>query len=125
MLKRGRVISCRDAIKAHVIPGAEPIDNVKPRVASRELQSLELELLRKFNSSRQAERENDAVVDARIRSFETAYGMQSAAPEAFDVSQETESTFSMYGMNSNDRTGFGWQCLMRDDSLNEAYGSSN
>ena len=78
----------------HVIPGAEPIDNVKPRVASRELQSLELELLRKFNSSRQAERENDAVVDARIRSFETAYGMQSAAPEAFDVTQETESTAS-------------------------------
>ena len=96
----------------HVIPGAEPIANVQPRVASRELQSLELELLRKFNSSRQAERENDAVVDARIRSFETAFGMQSAAPEAFDVSQETESTFSMYGMNSNDRTGFGWQCLM-------------
>lgn len=96
----------------HVIPGADPIPNIDRRVASRRLQTMELDLLRQLNSLDQSLKTADAAVDARIRSFETAFGMQAAAPEAFDVAQEDAKTLALYGMKSSDRSGFGWQCLM-------------
>lgn len=96
----------------HVTPGAVPIPNVEPRAASRKLQSMELGLLRELNAAHQEDAVRDAAVNARIRSFETAFGMQMAAPEAFDVSQEDAGTLALYGMKPADRTGFGWQCLM-------------
>ena len=96
----------------HVIPGKDPIDNINPRVGSNTLQSMELNLLRKLNATHRRDRQDDAAINARIKSFETAYGMQAAAPEAFDVSQESKHTFEMYGMQEGDVTGFGWQCLM-------------
>ena len=41
----------------------------------------------------------DRALDARIRSFETAFGMQREAPEAFDLSKETEETLKLYGLD--------------------------
>jgi len=96
----------------HVVPGADPIPNIAPRVASPRLQSMELDLLRELNSLQQDETAADAAVNARIRSFETAFGMQSASPEAFDITQENAATLALYGMQPSDRSGFGWQCLM-------------
>jgi hypothetical protein len=51
-------------------------------------------------------------LNARIKSFETAYGMQREAPEAFDVSKETDATLALYGLQRGDTKGFGWQCLV-------------
>ena len=96
----------------HVIPGREPVANIKPRVASRDLQEMELNLRSRLNRVHQAGRTSDLAMDARIRSFETAFGMQRAAPEAFDVTDESERTLEMYGMKRDDTSGFGWQCLM-------------
>src|SRR4051812_42672081 len=58
-----------------VVPGAEPIANLARRVA-RPRQELELEALKAFNESHRAERADDPHLAARIRSFETAFGMQ-------------------------------------------------
>jgi len=49
---------------------------------------------------------------ARIYSYELAYRMQMAAPEAVDVGQETASTQQMYGIDRPISTHFGRQCLM-------------
>ncbi|NDF00408.1 MAG: DUF1501 domain-containing protein [Verrucomicrobia bacterium] len=54
----------------------------------------------------------DAALDARIRSFETAFGMQREAPDAFDLSRETDATLKLYGLTRGANTGFGWQCLV-------------
>ena len=96
----------------HVVPGKDPIANVNPRGISRPQQEMELGLLRRLNRTHQGSRAADQVINARIRSFETAFGMQQAAPEAFDLSGETQKTLQMYGMERADTTGFGWQCLM-------------
>jgi hypothetical protein len=96
----------------HVMPGKDPIPNVTPRVASRRQQQMELGLLRRLNRSHQQSRSVDLAINARIQSFETAFGMQQAAPEAFDLSGETQKTLQMYGMERADTSGFGWQCLM-------------
>jgi hypothetical protein len=96
----------------HVIPGNEPVPHVKPRVASHVLQEMERKLRNRLNQVHQERRQADLTVDARIRSFETAFGMQRAAPEAFDLSRESERTLEMYGIKRGDTNGFGWQCLM-------------
>jgi hypothetical protein len=95
-----------------IIPGDNPIPNLRPRVASSKLQELELELLAKANKKHLDERTADAALDARIRSFETAFGMQREAPAAMNLSDETEATLKLYGLQPGQKTGFGWQCLV-------------
>ena len=56
-----------------------------------ELQQLELELIAEANRTPPGRHgRGDAALEARIRSFETAFGMQRRAPEAFDLSGETD-----------------------------------
>ena len=95
-----------------MIPGATPIPNLRPRVASADLQQLELEFLADANRAHKEKRPEDAALDARIKSFETAFGMQQAAPEALDLSRETDKTLKLYGLEKNRTSGFGWQCLV-------------
>ena len=96
----------------HVVPGREPLPNIRPRVPNVELQQMELALLGRLNRAHQARRAADQSLDARIRSFETAFGMQREAPEAFDLSGETEATLRLYGLQRGATSGFGWQCLV-------------
>jgi hypothetical protein len=96
----------------HVVPGPTPIPNIRPRAASPELQELELGLIDAANRRHLESGPRDAALEARIRSFETAFGMQRAAPEAFDLSGETDSTLRLYGLERSRPSGFAWQCLI-------------
>lgn len=95
-----------------VTPGAEPIPNIRRRQPDASLQELELGLTQAFNRRHLAGRTEDSNLAARIKSFETAFGMQSAAPEAFDLSSETDATLQLYGLPRGSTKGFAWQCLM-------------
>lgn len=95
-----------------VVPGAEPIPNLTRRVSSDARQEFELAALKTLNQQHLAVRNADPQLVARIKSFETAYGMQSAMPEALNLSDESDSTFSLYGMQRDQTEGFGWQCLV-------------
>jgi hypothetical protein len=94
-----------------VIPGPEPVANIKRRVSSARLQEIELAALRQRNADHLAARAGDPQLAARISSFETAAGMQLAVPEAFDLSRESDATLALYGLQRGQTTGFGWQCL--------------
>jgi hypothetical protein len=93
-----------------VVPGQTPIANVAPRIP-QDRQQLELAALNAMNAEHLKTRANDATLTARIKSFETAFGMQMAVPDAFDFSQEKDDTLASYGLQRNQTTGFGWQCL--------------
>ncbi len=95
-----------------VIGGAEPIPNLRRRSMEKGLQELELGLADVLNSRHLAEHANDSELSARIRSFETAFHMQSDAPEAFDVNSEDDNTLALYGLKRGQSEGFGWQCLV-------------
>lgn len=95
-----------------IVPGDNPIPNLRRQVASSKLQELELKLLDEANRKHLQERTADGALEARIRSFETAFGMQREAPEAMDLSGETEATLKLYGIQPGQRSGFGWQCLV-------------
>jgi hypothetical protein len=93
-----------------VVPGSEPVANIQPRLPQSQ-QRQELDALAAFNAAHLAARGGDPQLAARIRSFETAFGMQMAVPQAFDFSRETATTLSDYGLQPGQTTGFGWQCL--------------
>jgi hypothetical protein len=93
-----------------VVPGANPVANVAPRVPA-DRQRVELEALRAFNEAHLAERQGDPLLAARLQTFETAFGMQMAVPDAFDFAGETPATLAAYGLERGQTTGFGWQCL--------------
>jgi hypothetical protein len=94
-----------------VVPGAEPIANIVPRVAVQK-QRLELSALDRINRRHLAGRSADSNLAARIRSFETAFGMQTAVPEVFDLSKESDATLQLYGLERGSTQGFAWQCLV-------------
>ncbi len=91
----------------------EAIRDVAPLAGMTDArQKAQLELLREANVAHQQARADQPDLSARIRSFELAYRMQSAAPEALDLSRETEKTKNLYGMDNKDCASFGRQCLM-------------
>lgn len=93
-----------------VVPGAEPVANVRSRVPT-DRQQLELAALREMNAEHLAARSNDPQLLARLQTFETAFGMQIAVPDAFDFAKETDATLASYRLNRGQTKGFGWQCL--------------
>lgn len=102
--------ACHQGVR--VIPGSDPIPDMHRHVATPQLQDMELGMLRSFNRKHLVGRESDPLLAGRIRSFETAAGMQQEAPEAFDLSQESDSTLAMYGLQRGSTQGFAWQCIV-------------
>jgi hypothetical protein len=54
----------------------------------------------------------DSELEARIRSYELAFRMQAAAPEAFDLTRETQETRALYGLDRTETAEFGTLCLL-------------
>jgi hypothetical protein len=92
--------------------GPEPIADLKRRAPSERAQQLELDLLAKYNKLHQQSRPGDPALAARIKSFETAFGMQSEMPGVFDFSKESDETLKLYGLERGQNSGFAWQCLV-------------
>ncbi len=95
-----------------VVPGAEPVANIQRRSPSSRLQEQELAAMARMNQRHLASRPNDPLLTARIKSFETAFGMQAEMPEVFDLSKEDDATLEMYGLPRGSTNGFAWQCLV-------------
>lgn len=95
-----------------VFSGPEPIADLNRRSPSAKIQEMELGLLDRFNRKHQQSRPNDSTLSARIKSFETAFGMQQEMPEVLDLSKETDATLKLYGLERGSTKGFAWQCLV-------------
>ena len=98
-----------------VVPGGaggEPIANIRRRVGATSLQEMELAALKAINEEHLQQRGGDGELAARMRTFETAFGMQTAVPEAFDLSKETDETHALYGLPRGSTGGFAYQCLI-------------
>jgi hypothetical protein len=94
-------------------PQGAPIDNLyRPSDLNDRQQRNQLDLLARLNRRQLAQHAGDSELAARIESFELAYRMQLAAPDALDTARETEATRRLYGLD-NPRCGhFAKQCLM-------------
>jgi hypothetical protein len=96
----------------HVIPGPEPVANIQRRTASTRLQELELGVMSKMNQRHLAAHADDELLASRIKSFETAFGMQAEMPDVFNLAKETDATLKLYGLERGSTKGFAWQCLI-------------
>ena len=75
-------------------------------------QQTQLALLKKLNGAYAADRVQTDPLSARTQSYELAFRMQAAAPEAFDITGETEVTKKMYGLGDSHSQSFGYRCLL-------------
>ena len=89
-----------------------PIRNLKNDQVSPDRQRRELDALRRLNDLHREDRAEDSRLGARIESFELAYRMQTQAPDAFDLTRETEATQRLYGIDQKETDVFGRQCLL-------------
>jgi hypothetical protein len=96
----------------HLAGGAQPVPNLDRRAPSAKVQELELSLLDRFNRKHNAARPGEPALQARIQSFETAFGMQKEMPQVLDLSEETDATLKLYGLERGSTSGFAWQCLV-------------
>jgi hypothetical protein len=82
----------------------------EPRPAS--VEETRARLLRQLNERHKAERPGELELEARIASFELAGRMQLATTDALDLSQETEETQKLYGIDNATTKSYGTRCLM-------------
>jgi hypothetical protein len=73
------------------------IGHIQNRNLSSTSQRQLLDLLQQINRKHLEKREQDAQLEARIQSLEIAYRMQFEAQDAFDVSNESDTTQKAYG----------------------------
>jgi hypothetical protein len=94
-------------------PTGDPIlDLHPPATVSPERQRARLDQLGKLNEEHAAQYPGSSELAARIASYELAYRMQACAPEAVDLSKETQATRALYGLDDSTTEPFGRQCLM-------------
>ncbi len=88
------------------------LDLQHARGMARDEQYRIIQSLNQLNSGHLASRIHNSNLQARIDSFELAYKMQSAAPEAIDISKESQATKELYGLDQKRTEDFGKKCLL-------------
>ncbi|MCC7424172.1 MAG: DUF1501 domain-containing protein [Planctomycetaceae bacterium] len=94
-------------------PQGQPIDNLQ-RLSDvgAPQQRAQLDLLRSLNERHFERNPSESDLAARIESFELAYRMQMAAPEALDLEKESKATQELYGLDNPKCSHFAKQCLI-------------
>jgi len=93
--------------------GTSPVLHLAtPAGVSKRARSQQLELLDRLNRDHLQRYPGHQELTARITNFEIAANMQTAVPEALDLSQETEATQRLYGLNNPATEEYGRRCLI-------------
>ena len=94
-------------------PVGDPILDLRgPEHVTRPAQRAQLDMLARLNEQHLAARPGGDELAARIGSYELAFRMQTEAPEAVDLSQETAQTLEMYGVGQQPTDEYGRNCLV-------------
>ena len=91
---------------------ASPVANIRPQESKPTLQRNKLALIKQLDGWNS--RVDQDAIESAIANYELAYRMQTAVPELTDLSQETQQTKSMYGMDAKPKgtATFARQCLI-------------
>ncbi len=88
------------------------VRHIRHDALSRDEQRRQLALLDAMNRDHLDETGAHQELEGRIQSFELAFRMQMAMPEAQDITGESEATKKLYGLDDPVTENFGRQCLM-------------
>src|SRR5580698_239130 len=93
-------------------PGASPIlDANRPQGISAAQQRDDLDLLKRLNQHSAERHPGDTELLARLNSYELAYRMETSAPDAVDLTQESDATRELYGLNEERSNDYGTAIL--------------
>jgi len=93
--------------------GKSPVlDLSNPDGVSNRTQRTTLDLVSELDRQHLGERPFDSDLEARLAAYELAFRMQSEAPEAVDMSKETDATKRLYGIGDGPSDDFGRKCLL-------------
>ena len=94
-------------------PGANPVANLAtPADLTPAARKNQLRLLEHFNKEHLSRYPQNAELHSRISNFETAARMQTAVPEALDLSREDQATRKLYGLDQPETAEYGTRCLV-------------
>jgi hypothetical protein len=92
-------------------PGNKPVLNLDlPKDVSLEERRKTIDLIRRLNEASLPG--EDAEFAARIAAYDTAFKMQTEAPEVFDIRQESRETLELYGVDNPITGDYGRRCLL-------------
>lgn len=94
--------------------GDHPVANIRPAEPSTELQRNKLDLMADLDAYSLEQIGTDDALESAIANYETAFRMQTAVPQLMDLSDETEATQRMYGIEEpwQGTKIFARQCLL-------------
>ncbi|UUO04688.1 DUF1501 domain-containing protein [Blastopirellula sp. J2-11] len=97
-----------------VVRPTEPriLDLTPPTHLKGKTQTQAIEFLQKLNAKHLEQFSDVSDLQARMASYELAAKMQMAATDALDLSQETEATKKMYGIDQKETAEYGSRCLI-------------
>jgi hypothetical protein len=91
--------------------GKRPVLNLDlPAGVSLDRRRKTIDLIRELNEANLAA--EDAEFSARMSAYDTAFKMQTEAPEVFDLSKESQETLDLYGVGKPDTDDYGRRCLL-------------
>jgi hypothetical protein len=94
-------------------PTGDPILDLRgPAHVTRQVQREQLDLLAKLNQEHQDSHPGGRELAARAASYELAFRMQAATPDAVDLSKEDAKTLDLYGVGTKPTDEFGRNCLI-------------
>lgn len=88
------------------------LDLETPKSLNEKAQRETLDFIHAMDQRDMAAHPGDSELEARIAAYELAYRMQSTAPEAVDISKESEATRKLYGIGEPATDAFGQRCLL-------------
>lgn len=92
-------------------PGNNPVLNLDlPSHVDLKQRQRTLRLVRDLNEA--TLETGDDELEARLKSYELAFRMQTRAPEIFDLRQESKETQELYGVGQKPTDDYGRRCLM-------------
>ena len=94
-----------------ILPGDEPLPFLRSP-STDTIRNFEFDLLSTLNERHRSTRPGDAQLTGRMAAANAARGLQLAAPEALDLSKESNETLELYGSERGDNTSYAAQCIM-------------
>jgi hypothetical protein len=94
-------------VKSDGIPHLSPPPGLPP-----EGRRAQLDLIDRLDRHHHERFPDNSELEARIRSYELAFRMQTAAPEAFSLARETPQTQTLYGIDREETREVGTYCLL-------------
>lgn len=94
-------------------PKGSPILDLRPPPGvTAERQRHNLDMLARMNQRHLEAHPEHQELSARLESYELAFRMQSEVPDAMDISDETQTTLTQYGIGNDATDSFGRKCLL-------------